>query len=235
MINRRILKNHHKKVVYTKETWEIYHIKRKRAEELLDLFSRHSLNPFVYGSIARGNVHRYSDIDIVFEHNIPIFKVEFLLNQAGYDKYFREIILATPADNLKLYIHLSELESITVPLTPFKKRSEFYNFTGKIDLCQLRNNVRVKGIDKRLLLITPKRYGHEEISVIGNESFIAKALSINISTVMERINVLKRREKFGHTGVFLKKTLQIGDSVENILENLAKKKSIVRKKLQGKL
>jgi len=140
--------------------------------------------------------------------------------------------MATPVDSIKLYIHLSELDCITLPLSRLdKKNMEFYDFGGKIDIKQLKSDVRVMGIDKRLVLIKPNSQGHEEISIIGNEANIAKEVGISIGTLNERKKVLLRREKYGRTGVFLKRSIQINETTEDVLKSLAKKKSIIRKKL----
>ena len=87
------------------------------------------------------------------------------------------------------------------------------------------------GIDKRLVLIKPNLNGHEEISIIGNESFAAKEVGVSLDIVNERIRVLLKREKFGKTGVFLKRNLHLNESTEEVLKTLAKKKAIIRKKL----
>jgi predicted nucleotidyltransferase len=140
--------------------------------------------------------------------------------------------MATPLDSIKLYIHLSELESITLPLSKFEKKSiEFYDFGGKIDLNQLKLDARVPGIDKRLVLIKPNSQGHQEISIIGNEANAAKEVGIGIETLNERKKVLLRREKHGRTGVFLKRSIQIDESTEEVLKNMATRRSIIRKKL----
>jgi predicted nucleotidyltransferase len=195
------------------------------------MFVKEGLNPFIYGSVARGDVHNDSDIDIVIQSIVP-FQVEIILAKHGFNNYFREIIMATPADTVKLYIFLNELESITIPLSKFDKRSkEFYDFGGKINLDQLENNIRVPGIDKRLVLIQPTFNGHKEYSIIGDEHVAAKKLNVSIDLINERKKVLLKREKFGKTGVFLKRPIEMNESTENVLKKLANKKSIVRKKL----
>jgi len=140
--------------------------------------------------------------------------------------------MATPHDSIKLYIFLSELETIALPLSKLNKNMmEFYDFGGKLNYDQLNSELRVVGIDKRLVLIKPNPNGHKEISVIGNEANVAKEVGISIDTVNERKKVLLRREKFGRTGVFLKRQLQINETTEEVLKQLADKKSIIRKKL----
>ena len=227
-----ILREHIENIVYSESDWQLLEEKRKSAIKLLEIFDKEGFNPFVHGSIARGDVHEMSDIDIIFLQEIPPYQIEIILNKNGYNHYFKEIIMATPSDSIKLYIHLSELESIAIPLTKFDASvTEFYTFGGKIDYNHLNSGIRVAGIDKRLVLIKPTLEGHEEISIIGNEAIVAKVVGISINTVNERKKVLLRREKHGRTGVFLKRKIQMNETTEEVLKKLANRKSIVRKKL----
>jgi predicted nucleotidyltransferase len=232
MKKEKILRDHYDTIIYSKEKWALLKDKRKTALNLLNIFYKEGFDPYIHGSVARGDVHDTSDIDVIFLQQIPSFQVELILNKNGFKNYFREIIMATPLDSIKLYIHLSELESITLPLSKLEKKVlEFYDFGGKINLNELNSDLRVSGIDKRLVLIRPTPKGHEEISIIGNEAIAAKDVGISINALNERKKVLLRREKHGRTGVFLKRQLQINESTEEVLNNLAKKKSIIRKKL----
>ncbi|MFW9897758.1 MAG: DNA polymerase subunit beta [Candidatus Thorarchaeota archaeon] len=232
MSKEKILRDHIDTIVYSENDWAILKSKRARAIKLMDMFTKERFNPFIYGSVARGNVHQNSDIDIIFTDQIPSFQIELLLDKNEINDYFREIIMATPKDSIKLYIYLSELESITVPISKLGKNEvEFYDFGGKINLHQLKEGYRIPGIDKRLVLIKPTSKGHEEISIIGNEAMAAKEVGINIKTVMERKKVLLKREKYGRTGVFLKKPIDFNESTEEVLKKLANEKSIIRKKL----
>lgn len=232
MKSSKILRDHQNSIIYSEKKWLILKNKRENALKLLEVFVKEGFNPYIHGSIARGDVHEVSDIDIIFTQKIPPFQIEYILSKNGFENYFREIIMATPLDTIKLYIHLSELESITIPLSKLdKKFIEFYDYGGKITLNELKSNIRVSGIDKRLVLIKPNPQGHNEVSIIGNEALAAKEVGVSIDTVNERKRVLLRRERFGRTGVFLKRQLQISESTEEVLKKLAKKKSIVRKKL----
>jgi hypothetical protein len=196
------------------------------------MFVKEGLNPIIYGSIARGDVHNDSDIDIVIIQSVATYQIEIILHKNGFNNYFREIIMATPADTLKLYIYLNELESITIPLPKFDKKSrEFYDFGGNINLHQLEKNIRVPGIDKRLVLIQPISDGHEEYSIIGNEHLAARQLNVSNDLINERKKVLLKREKFGKTGVYLKRSIEMYETTEDVIKKLANKKSIVRKKL----
>ena len=232
MKGHKILRDHFNTVNYSENHLKLLQQKRERSKKLLEMFAKEGLNPFIYGSIARGDVHNDSDIDIVLIPPIAPYQIEIILDKNGFNNYFREIIMATPADTLKLYIYLNELESITIPLSKFDKKSrEFYDFGGKINLNQIKNSIRVPGIDKRLVLIQPNSDGHEEYSIIGNENLVAKQLNVSIDLINERKKVLLKREKFGKTGVFLKRSIEIYETTEDVLKKLANKKSIVRKKL----
>ncbi len=228
-----ILRNYNRIIKYKKSNWELLNNKRLQALKLLNIFVEEGFNPYIYGSLARGDVNIDSDIDIVFLQRISSFLIEHILFKKGYDNYFREIVMATPRDTIKLYIYLSELESITIPISPFdKKNLEFYSFGGKINQVQLKNKIRVPGIDKRLVLINPTNDGHEESSVIGNEHNVAKQINVDIETVIERRNVLLRREQYGRTGVFIKRSLKPDESTEDVLKILARKKTIIRNKMR---
>jgi len=230
MSREKILREYHNVIQYTEDDWTLLSSKRNRAIEILEMFKQ--FNPFVYGSIARGNVHKESDIDVIFLNQIPTFQVEIILEKNGYTNYLREIIMATPQDSIRLYIHLNELECITIPLSKMeKKKLEFYDFGGKINLSKLKEGTRVPGIDKRLVLIVPNKEGHEEFSVINRENTAANQVGISISAINERKKVLLRREKHGRTGVFLKRELGRDETTEEVLKELANKKSFVRKKL----
>ncbi|MHA1105684.1 MAG: nucleotidyltransferase domain-containing protein [Promethearchaeota archaeon] len=104
----KILRNHNRIIKYKKNDWELLNNKRLQALKLLNIFVMAGFNPYIYGSVARGDVHVDSDIDIVFLQRISSFLVEHVLFKNGYDNYFREIIMATPGDTIKLYIYLSE-------------------------------------------------------------------------------------------------------------------------------
>jgi predicted nucleotidyltransferase len=232
MANSEILREHYKKILYSETTWDLLNSKRENAIRILEVLSQVEVNPYAYGSIARGDVNKDSDIDIIFLKKVPPYKIEFLLSEAGYNNYRRELIMATPKDSIKLYIYLSELEALTIPLTPLDKTSnEFYDFGGKVNLKQLKTNKRVPGVDKRLVFIKPTSRGHKEYSIFNREHLIAKELKISIDTINERKNVLLRREKYGRTGVFLKKELSQNETPYGVLNKLARKNSIVRKKL----
>ena len=74
---------------------------------------------------------------------------------------------------------------------------EFYRFGGEANLAQLKADVRVAGVDKRLMLIEPTEKGHVESSIIGKEEFVAKLLGISAETVLDRVHALMKRDTVG--------------------------------------
>ncbi len=235
MSKEKVQRDFYRKIVYTENQWKIFKKKRAHAINLLELFERQNLKSYVYGSIARGDVNENSDIDIILPYYIPFFEIEFILSKNKINNYTKELIMATPYDSIKLYIHLSELECITIPMTKLDQISlEFYKFGGKIGYRQLKDKIRVPGIDKNLKLILPTKNGHKEQSIIDQESIAAKKVGISIHTVNERKRVLLRRQKHGKTGVFFKRELSLYESPEDILEKIARKNSIIRKKYKSR-
>ena len=67
---------------------------------------------------------------------------------------------------------------------------EFYRFGGEVNLSQLKADIRVAGVDKRLMLIEPSEKGHVETSVIGKEESAAKTLGIASETVLDRVHAV---------------------------------------------
>ena len=55
---------------------EVRELERETGE-ILKLFE--NFKPYIYGSIARGNVHEESDIDVIFLNQIPPFQIEMVL------------------------------------------------------------------------------------------------------------------------------------------------------------
>lgn len=113
-----------------------------------------------------------------------------------------------------------------------KNEIEFYDFGGTIDLKDIEENVRKKGVNKRLLLIIPQDFGHIEKSIIGKEAEVARELNISLETVMERERVLGKRDEFGRTGTFVKINVQHHDRIEETVYNFASKNWMLRKILR---
>ncbi|MQL54666.1 nucleotidyltransferase domain-containing protein [Acidianus ambivalens] len=214
-------------IEYTEEQWKLFNEKRKRAKEILEALYYRGIKGYAYGSIARGDVKKTSDIDIiVFEPNI----LELDLLEADH-KY---IIQATPVSTPKAYISLNpeETEVISFPLSKLKKdEEEFYYFGGLVSLEDIINGVRKPGINKELKLIIPNKNGHEEIPLKGNEDYATRLLKISITTINEREKLLMKREDKGRTGVFLKYELATNENFEEAIRELSRRNKFFRRAL----
>lgn len=223
-----------REVVYPEERWELLRKFREKAIGLMEKLA--AFDPLVHGSVARGDVDEESDIDIFLRAGPPPYMVEVSLTSAGFPIFKREIVMATPWQLPKAHFYVDEKTSVTVPLLkPTKLELEFYHFGGSLGLEDLRAGKRVCGVDKRLMLIQPTPLGHTEISILGREEAAAKLLGISPETVRERVQVLTKRARVGHTGLFIRRELLPEESVEEVFrrEILENPLTRIRVKLSG--
>ena len=236
MINLRekVVREIDREIIYNEAHWALLNEKREKASKVMDVLVRYGLKPYAYGSIARGDVHKRSDIDIVILEPIQVFIVEQAVEIEFGGIYAREIVQATPKNTPKALIYVDYETTITIPLISLKKTEyEFYKFGGMIDshsIKDLRN--RVKGVDKRLVLIVPTDRGHRELSIIGREEWVAKTLGISIDTVKERVKVLTKRDEVGRTGVFIKRSLSPEESFDIVFRSLVDSNPALRRLLR---
>jgi len=218
---------HRKKIVYDPSQWELLDSIRKKAITVMEKIS--DFQPILYGSVARGDVHKNSDIDFFIEHMPETYLLEMALEDIGIKE--RCIIQATPWHLVKGSITLFGGETITFPITESKRKEiEFYYFGGAIELHDLVKGKRMPGVDKRLILIRPLEDGHMEEEITGREAEVSKILNVSIDIVRERIQVLSRRDKIGRTGVYLNRTLMKDESFEQVLKEICDKDSNVRRR-----
>ncbi len=219
-------------VTYDSGRWELLKKLRNKSEEIMKALQESGLEAMVHGSVARGDVDAYSDIDIIIPYVVSSHKVEAALTFKNFVIYSKKMSQATPSHTIKAHIYLDSLEkiSVTFPLLPFRDLEfEFYKFGGLISLNDLIANIRVPGCTKKLTFIEPTLTGHKEFSIIGRENEVAKRLNISIETVNERIRVLTRRDKIGRTGVFLDKKLRVEESFEYALKELMDNNPAIRR------
>ncbi|MBS7658318.1 MAG: nucleotidyltransferase domain-containing protein [Candidatus Bathyarchaeia archaeon] len=219
-------------VIYDSNRWILLKKLRDKAEKIMKVLQEAGLEAMVHGSIARGDVDAYSDIDIIIPYVIPSHKVEAALTLKNFIIYSKKMTQATPSHTIKAHLYLDPLEkvSVTFPLLPFKDLElEFYRFGGLASLKELITNIRVPGCTKKLTFIEPTLRGHKEFSIIGREKEVAKKLNISIEIINERIRVLTRRDKIGRTGVFLDKKLRLEESFEYALKELMDNNPAIRR------
>ncbi|NWF87542.1 nucleotidyltransferase domain-containing protein [Candidatus Bathyarchaeota archaeon] len=224
----------HREVVYDAERWNLFKMFRQKATLLMEALKNFHLDSVVHGSIARGDVNRRSDVDIFILNQPSSFIVETALDKAGISANRRLIVQATPSYAMKAYIEIGENTCVSFPLMKMRKvEKEFYKFGGDATLENLSKNIRVPGVDKRLMLIEPTQNGHRESSVVGREEQIAKQLGISVETVLDRVHALLRRDEVGRTGVFIEKELSTDENFEMALKRLADENPAVRRRLKS--
>ena len=180
---------------------------------------------YIYGSVARGDVTKNSDIDIVILNQIPSYMIE---NYVSYS--IRRIVQATPNSVIKAVYEIDEKTSIIFPITPLTWHElEFYDFGGKIPL---NSQDRVRGVNKKLLMIEPKPWGHIEWSIVNRVDEVAKILGIHSEVVRERVRILTRRDKMGRTGMYLNVPVPDDRGVEEYIKMMADRDPVVRRRLK---
>ena len=224
-----------KRIFYSEKQWKIFWEKRRKAGTIIEALQENGLEAYVHGSIARGDVHSKSDVDIIILNQSPSYKIEVSLYRHDLHIYSKMIVQATPTHTPKVYYILDPSEELIVsfPIAKLMPREqEFYKFSGMIGYKELLDGKRVPGVNKRLELIIPIDKGHIVKPVIGNESIAARLLDISVETVMERVRVLTRRDEVGRTGVYIKTVLRPEDSVESAVRELMKKNPYIKKILE---
>ncbi|MGQ9530628.1 MAG: nucleotidyltransferase domain-containing protein [Candidatus Bathycorpusculaceae bacterium] len=222
----------YQEVIYDAKRWNLLEGFRRKTMRIMDAFEKCHLESIVHGSIARGDVNEKSDIDIFIPLKVSSFIVESALERAGIRVDRRLIVQATPIYAMKAYIEIDENTGVSFPLMNMRKvEREFYRFGGEATFNNLRDGVRVCGVDKRLMLIEPTRDGHRESTIIGCEEYVAKLLGISVETVLDRVHALLRRDEVGRTGVFIQREVASHETFEMALKKLAEKNPAVRRRL----
>ncbi|MFX1261790.1 MAG: nucleotidyltransferase domain-containing protein [Promethearchaeota archaeon] len=215
-----------REVVYDDNHWRLLGSLREKALEVMQKLDDAGMRPFAYGSIARGDIHISSDIDVILPYPVSSYKVEVTIGRGVH----REIVQATPSTVMKAHIHLSNELVVTFPLFKLMPREEeFYQWGGQVNIDQIHEEVRVPGVDKRLVLIEPTKTGHMERGVIGYEHEVAKRIGVSIAIAQERVRVLTRRDNVGRTGVYLTRPLSEEESFETIAKSLKDSDPAIRR------
>ncbi|RLI26610.1 MAG: DNA polymerase subunit beta [Candidatus Hecatellales archaeon] len=226
-----------REVAYDEARWRLLESLRLKAERIMKVLEDSGLGgTLVHGSLARGDVDRRSDVDVVIPYPVSSFQVEVALEKAGLQPVDRLLVQATPRHVVKAHLYLDELTTVTFPLIEFSRlEREFYKFGGEVGLRELQAGVRVPGIDKRLMLILPTARGHQEVSVVGREAEAAGIVGVSPEMVGERVRVLLRRDSLGRTGVYLKYRLKPGETFEEALRRLASEDPAIRRMLKQRI
>jgi len=222
-----------KERIYSVKHWNLLKKLRIEAAGIMEALEKQHIFSVVHGSIARGDVTQKSDIDVFIPQLVSSFSIETALEKSRYRILDKFIVQATPTYALKGYIEIGEKRTVSFPLTKMRKTErEFYVFSGEANLDTIRNDLRVSGVDKRLMLIEPTQFGHVESSIIGREEHVASILKISVETVIDRCRALTRRNKVGRTGLFIERAISPEENFESALKRLADEKPEVRRRLR---
>lgn len=220
-------------VIYDKKRWKLLRELRSKTVQTMEILEKFHLRSIVHGSIARGDVSETSDIDIFLPDPPSSFFIETTLERSGVPVNRRIVVQATPLYAVKGYIEIDKQRCISFPLAKLRPvEKDFYKFGGEASLSMLRKDVRVPGVDKRLMLIEPTSEGHVESAVVGREEVVANLLGVSLNTVLDRVHALLRRDEVGRTGVFIERELSPDETFELVLKKLADQNPAVRRRLK---
>jgi predicted nucleotidyltransferase len=218
-------------IIYDNSRWKLLKQLRTKTIQIMETLDNCHLRSIVHGSIARGDVSETSDIDVFLPDPPSSFVIETVLERSGLRVCQRTIIQATPLYALKGYIGLDEQTSLSFPLVKLRPvEKDFYRFSGEATLSALKENKRVLGVDKRLMLIEPTKEGHIESALVGREEEVANLLGVSLNTVLDRVHALLRRDEIGRTGVFIEKQLTPNETFEQATKKLADQNPAVRRR-----
>lgn len=233
MAKKPVKRPEHREVVYDEQHWKLLKELRSKAIEIMKCLQKHNIAAIVHGSIARGDVSTKSDIDVFVQNPPSSFLIENALEHDGLPINQRLVVQATPSYAMKGYIEIDEQRCVSFPLMKLRSvERDFYKFGGKANLAILKNSLREKGVNKRLMLIEPTPTGHMESAIVGREQAVASLLGVSIETVLDRVHALLRRDKVGRTGVFIEKELSANETFEMVLKQLADQNPAVRRRLK---
>jgi predicted nucleotidyltransferase len=233
MAKKPVTRAERSEVIYNKKHWELLKELRSKAIQIIMALENSNILSIVHGSIARGDVSEKSDIDVFLSDPPSSFAIETALERVDICVNRRIVVQATPFYAVKGYIEVDKQQCVSFPLVKLRHvERDFYKFSGEASLLTLRNERRVSGVDKRLMLIEPTPKGHVESSIVGREETVSHLLGISLNTVLDRVHALLRRDKVGRTGVFIERELSPNETFEMVLKKLADQNPAVRRRLK---
>jgi len=234
MAKKPITRAESKEVTYSLEHWELLESLREEAAQIMEALDRSHIDCIVHGSIARGDISEKSDVDIFIPYVLPSFSVETALEVSDIPINRRILVQATPAYAVKAHIEIDPRRYVSFPLVKLRPvEGEFYKFGGEVTLSMLKRKNRVKGVDKRLMLVEPNPKGHVESTIVGREEAVARLLGVSPDVVFDRVRTLLRRDEIGRTGVFVQKEMAPEETFEMALKRLSDANPAIRRRLKS--
>lgn len=233
MAKKPVIRAERLEIVYDERHWKLLGKLRSRAVQIMEVLDSCHMPSIVHGSIARGDVSETSDIDVFIGDPSSSFAIETTLERANIPTNRRVVMQATPLYAPKGYIEIDQQRSVSFPLVKLRHvERDFYKFSGEASLSTIKQDMRVSGVDKRLMLIEPTLKGHVESSIVCREETVAHLLGVSLNTVLDRVHALLRRNEVGRTGVFIEKELSPDETFEMALKKLADQNPAVRRRLK---
>ncbi|MHA1906441.1 MAG: nucleotidyltransferase domain-containing protein, partial [Candidatus Thorarchaeota archaeon] len=126
-------------VTYDDAHWSLLGELRNKASDTMLKLEKAGIRSFVYGSLARGDISKTSDIDIIILEIIPSYRTEVALGHG----IMRELVQATPSSVLKGHLHLNHETVVSFPIFKMMSRErEFYQWGGMVSANDISSNVR---------------------------------------------------------------------------------------------
>ncbi len=116
MAKKPLRRSEYRDIVYNSERWVLLEQLRKKTMQLMNVLGKANLETVVHGSIARGDVSKKSDIDILVQSQVSSFAIEAALEKANISANRRLVVQATPSYAMKAHIEIDEAISVSFPL-----------------------------------------------------------------------------------------------------------------------
>ena len=233
MTEKPVRRDERVEVFYDRDRWGLLGELRSNAIQIMEILDKFHLRSIAHGSIARGDVSETSDIDVFLPDPPSSFMIETALERSGVQVSRRMVVQATPLYAVKGHFEIDKQRCITFPMVKLRPvEKDFYKFGGEASLSMLKKDIRVPGVDKRLMLIEPMPDGHVESTIVGREEAVANLLGLSLNTVLDRVHALLRRDEVGRTGVFIERELSPDETFELVLKKLADQNPAVRRRLK---